>query len=366
MLCCLPLWLNTRSYPLSPLLPGLPTLPAPVDKLALGLVLLALVGACRFYRSCICVFLAATLLLYVGDQNRGQPWMYLYWVLLLFSLFPGEPGGAAMRVAISASYLWAGVQKLNPMFFKAIPAWFVQPVHQWGCPNWLVEFLRVAVAAAPFLEIAIGAGVWFAVTRRWALGAVIGLHLVSLVLLGPVGHNVNLVVWPWNLAMIALMVILFSGRATALSLAAAWRALRTARVEMAALALFCLLPLLSYWGWWNSYFSFSLYSGNTARADIYLSENYCARLSPGLQRYVELVKEFDPAFQKPFVFAHLKWAVAELGVPGVPEPAAFAEVFHVVSKAARDEQDCHMVVETRAGRVVLFVPGGGSPKLVEP
>jgi hypothetical protein len=130
--------------------------------------------------------------------------------------------------------------------------------------------------------------------------------------------------------------------------------------------LFCFLPVLSYWGWWNSYFSFALYSANTARADIYVSADYRAKLSPGLQGFVEPVKDFDPTFQKPFVFAHLKWAVAELGVPGVPEPGAFVEIFRAVSRTARDETDCQMIVGTRDGHVLLFVPGTRSPKFIGP
>jgi len=366
MVCCLPLWLNVRAYPLAPLAPGFPQLPSPADKFFLVVTLLLLVGACWFYRNCVSFFLAAILILYLSDQNRGQPWLYLYWVLLLLSLWPRERGWAAMRVAIAASYIWAGVQKLNPMFFKAIPVWFVQPAQQWGCPGWLAELMRVSVSAAPFLEIAIGVGVWFAATRRWVLAVVVILHLVSLLLLGPLGHNVNLVVWPWNLAMIALMLALFSGTTGQVSLVNAWQALRSTRVALALLALFCLLPVLSYWGWWNSYFSFALYSANTARADIYVSADYRARLSPELQRFVEPVKEFDPSFQKPFVFAHLKWAVAELGVPGAPEPEAFAEVFQAVSKTARDESDCHMIVGARDGRALLFVPGKRSPKTIGP
>jgi len=366
MLCCLPLWLNNRAYPLAPLIPGIPVLPAPFDQWLLAFVLLSLVSALWFYRLGVSFFLLATLFLYLGDQNRGQPWLYLYWVLLLLSLWPGERGVAAMRVAISASYFWAGVQKLNPLFFKAIPGWFVQPMQQWGSPDWLGESLRLAVAGAPFVEIGIAIGVWFGITRRWALAAVIILHLVSLLLLGPLGHNVNLVIWPWNLAMIALMLALFWRADAQVGVAECWRALKPARGLQLVLALFCLLPLLGYRGWWSSYFSFSLYSANTARADIYLSGRYQERLSPGLQRFVEPVPNFDPAFQKPYSFAHLKWAVAELGVPGVPEPGAFAAVFRMFSQSANTEQDCHMIMASRDGRVWLFGPGQNSPKSIGP
>jgi hypothetical protein len=164
--------------------------------------------------------------------------------------------------------------------------------------------------------------------------------------------------------MIALMVALFPIKAV-LTLPKAWRILLPARLALVVLALFCLLPVLSYWGRWDSYLSFALYSANTARADIYLSESFRDRLAPALRRFVEPVANFDPSFQKPFTFSHLKWGVAELGVPPLAEPRAFTVVFQAFSRAARDEQDCHMIVGTRTGHALLLVPGAHSPKVLE-
>jgi len=228
-----------------------------------------------------------------------------------------------------------------------------------------VELMRLAVAGAPFVEIAIGVGVWLGCLRRGTLAMVILLHGVSLVLLGPLGHNVNLVVWPWNLAMIGLMWQLFPPGKDAASFPAAWWSLRRAPGALVVLTLFCLLPVLSFWGRWDSYLSFALYSANTARADIYLSEYFRDLLPAEQRRFVEPVANFDPSFQKPFTLSHLKWGVAELGVPPMAEPRAFAVVFQAFSRTARDAQDCHMIVGTRTGHALLFVPGADSPKALD-
>src|SRR5215469_6839742 len=81
MLCCIPLWLSTREYPLVPILPPWLILPSSCGPWLLGLVLLSLVAAARFFRPAILFFLAATLYLYGCDQNREQPWFYIYWVM---------------------------------------------------------------------------------------------------------------------------------------------------------------------------------------------------------------------------------------------------------------------------------------------
>lgn len=354
MVSCIPLWLTERDYPLVPVASWFPALPPPWDGLFLAVTLLSLIAAAWFHRPALSFFLVAALFLYFGDQNRGQPWFYLYWVLLLLSLFGEKPALAGSRVALSTVYVWAGIQKLNAVFFAAIPTWFASPVQDWGMPSPALKAVQTAIAAAPFIEIFIGLGVWIAPARKAALATALLLHGLSLVLLGPLGHNVNFIVWPWNLAMVALLLVLFT-RDT--DWCETFRNLRQSRCAAATVSLFVLLPILSWFGKWDSYFSFALYSANLARADVYVSETYRDRLPGKLRRFVEPVNDFDPSFQKPFVFEHLKWGVSELRVPPLSEPRAFAVMFRHVSAGARDASECHMLMETRAGKVLLFQPG---------
>ena len=67
-------WRNSRTFPLLPIAPGFPILPAPWDACLLGILLLALVLACWFYHAAITCFLLAGLFAFCEDQNRGQPW----------------------------------------------------------------------------------------------------------------------------------------------------------------------------------------------------------------------------------------------------------------------------------------------------
>src|SRR5262245_59401041 len=74
---CPQLWINTRDYPLLPIASWYPIVAGPWDKVVLGLTMMALLVAVRFYRSGVIFFLGAALFLYGGDQTRGQPWLYL-------------------------------------------------------------------------------------------------------------------------------------------------------------------------------------------------------------------------------------------------------------------------------------------------
>jgi hypothetical protein len=365
MLSCIPLWLATREYPLVPLFASWPVVPPVCGPWFLGITLLSLVVAAWLFRPATVFFLAATLYLYCCDQNRGQPWMYLYWVMLLSNLLPERTAIAACRVALSLVYLWAGIQKLNITFFKAMTPWFIQPAADWGLPDMVVAGLRVGVWMTPLWEMFIGAGLWFPKTRRFAIAIAAVLHGAALLFLGPLGHNVNLVVWPWNIAMVALLVVLFGAKDCA-TLPQALRELRRSWSGALAVGLFGLLPALSYCGRWDSYFSFALYSANLAKADLYVTQQFRDRLPSRLRIYVDPVENFDPAFQLPFVFQHPRWAAAELGVPQLPEPRGYAVMFRHIAAYATNEGDCRMIVETRAGKILLYRPGHPDPDVLKP
>ncbi len=365
MLCCIPLWLATREYPLVPICPSWPVLPTAFGPLLLGVTLLSLLSAVKFFRPAIIFFLLAILYLYGCDQNRGQPWLYLYWVMLLLNLLPEQTALAACRIALSLVYLWAGVQKLNATFFTAISGWFVQPATDWGLPNTVVTGLRAAVWLTPFLEMFIGVGIWIPKTRWPAIAVAAVLHVAALVFLGPLGHDVNLVVWPWNLAMVALLVVMFGGKECA-ALPQALRELRRSACGTVAVGLFGLLPVLSFFGWWDSYFSFALYSGNLAKADLYVTETFRDRLPPRFQTYVHPVENFNPAFQLPFVFEHPHWAADQLGVPPLPEQRGYAVMFRHLAAYAANDGDCRMIVETRGGKILLYLPGNPNPVILKP
>src|SRR5205807_747849 len=105
-----------------------------------------------FYRVGVIFFLVAGLFAFCEDQNRGQPWFYMYWVLLLLSLTPGQSAIAACRFAMSVAYLWSGIQKCHPKFFQVVPAWFVAPAAHWHLPSVVITLLRWAVATALFVD----------------------------------------------------------------------------------------------------------------------------------------------------------------------------------------------------------------------
>ena len=382
LLASAPVWLNTRSFPLLPIFNGFPILPAPFDKLLFVLMIVALVLAAWFYRVAVICFLAANLFAYCEDQNRGQPWLYMYWVMLLLTLLPASTSLAAGRWALAVVYLWGGIQKCNARFFEKVPGWFVSPAANWHLPALALDALRWAAASAPFLEIAIAIGLWFTVSRRPALVAVIVMHLFAVLFLGPIGHNYNWVVWPWNLAMIALACTLFprtvtgkptthtnqnnrrtpltpslspsDGERVAEGRVRGWGLLLRSRLALAVLIPFTLLPALSYIGKWDSAFSFALYSESNATANIFVTQRFVDELPPKLRAYIIPFPQYDPQRQGPFIFNFAPWALDELQVPPISEPRNFRSVFNALRRYTKEPEDLRLIVGERGGRVMFY------------
>ena len=386
LIASMPVWFNTRTFPLLPIVSGFPILPAPLDKCLFAVMLASLVGAIWFYRQAVIVFLATSLFAYCGDQNRGQPWLYMYWVMMLLSLFPAPSALAACRCAVSVIYVWCGIQKFNARFFAVTPEWFVAPAANWHLPQIILDLLKLSVKSAPFIELAIGLLLWFPKLRRVAFVAVILTHAFALLFLGPLGHDYNWVVWPWNLAMIALVFGLFargklfekqtSATVEAIKLKPDDRAkkstkpaitaptfagfsgtfgeLRRSRPALGVVALFALLPVLSYSGRWDSYFSFSLYSENLAVANIFVSESFRDNLPPHLKNYAQKFPQaYDPQHQGPYAFSFTGWGFEETHVPPISEPRNFENVYRALLPYAKAPGDLRMIVGPRSGPVIF-------------
>lgn len=345
--------MNTRLYPLVPVADWLPVWSAPWDGVFFGVVLVALVVSAWWHRPGMILFLAGAVFLALGDQNRWQPWFYLYGVLLALTLLPEASGVAGMRFVVSAVYVWSGVQKCNVGFYQEVVPFFLQPMTGWLWAG-LVPVAKVALMATPLVEMAIGVGLWVPRLRRAAVVLAVVVHGVALLVLGPLGHKHNLVVWPWNVAMGLLVVILFP----AVRVGDNWRELRRSWAGLVGVGLVVVLPVLSFVGVWDSYLSFSLYSGNLSKADMFVSTALAERLPPQVQKMLNpMAANYDVERQGPWVVNHQGWAVLQLGVPPLPEPRGYRAVGRYVASFAVASGDFHMVVVTRGG-VTNYYDGG--------
>ena len=352
MLASYRLWLTSRRFPLVPVADWFPSPTPPSDAVLFGL-LLALVFAAWWYpRWTIPIFLVGAVYLVLADQTRLQPWFYQYAVMLGLMLFPERVALAGCRVALSAVYIWSGVQKLNATFFDEVVPWFAEPARRW-LPEGLFETAEFAIATAPFVEIAIGVAVWLSPLRKFAIVTAFLLHAGVLLLLGPLGRDYNLVVWPWNLTMPLLLLVLFPARVARRT----WSTLRESIPAFVIVLLFISLPAFSYVGLWDTSTSFGLYSGNGARSDLLISPALARRLPEWLRSFLVFTEDNRP------VVDVLSWSLAEVGVPPLVEPRSFRALGRYVARYAQSPDEIELVIAPRVGHRIVYDGAALNPAL---
>ena len=344
------LWVSSRFYPLIPILHGLPRISFPLDYICLAglFLLLALVEVASKPRIYIYSFACLLLFLALLDQNRWQPWVYLYLFMLLalscFSWRPDDIQGREnalniCRLIVGTTYIYSGLQKLNPRFAIGAPLLLgatphrLQIFHAFG---WFVACI----------EASIGIGLLTHKYRNLAVLGGIFMHLFILYSCAIV-YQWNSVVWPWNIAMIAFLLLLF-WKTDFTFRDVVWR--NPIRFQKVVLVLFGVLPLLSFFGWWDSYLSASLYSGNVPMADVLLSTTVKSELPKRVQKYVTTL----PGARN--VLKIQDWSIGELNVPPYPAARAYRAVGAEICRYSHNSPDVLLLIEekdTLLGRGVL-------------
>jgi hypothetical protein len=344
------LWLVSRSYPHAPVADWLPAVRPPVDYILFGLLialLLAIVVLPR-PRWFIVAFVGLAAAWTLWDQSRWQPWVYQYlFMLAALAVYPWkrprdvpaeEQALNACRVIVAFTYLYSGLQKLNANFFADTSIWLLEPVVK-AVPESVGDVLMSARVVIPFVETTIGASLLINPVRTVGVVLAIATHLFILVSIGPFGHNWNATVWPWNLAMIALVVILF-GDVPRLEPARMLWGLPRAVFPKAVLLLFGVMPLLSFLDRWDLYLSSALYSGNTPRATLEFGGEFYRSLPEPVR---DKCYPWEPPDRHGVGLS--EWSMAELNVPAYPAERVFRAVGREVARRTAAQADREVVLQ---------------------
>lgn len=301
------LWLPERGFPLAPVV-SLPPF-VPNDQVLLPICLLSLVLSTitRWRR----LFFTAAAITFVGmiirDQGRLQPYLYLYLSLLAILTFSQrDRAGGALLVALSALYIWSGIHKINVHFVFEVFPWLVSAITE-------KQVAQKVALTIPFIEIGAGALLLVEELRRAGAIALSFMHLILLLLIGPLGHSWNSSVWLWNLTMplVCCLLAYDSFRFTP----------KLSYCTHPLLALFVLAPSLNLVGLFDHYPAFSLYSGLTPKGWIVASG---ARVS---------IQE---------------WSLGTTGVPPYPE----VRVYKAIAAELCEKGETTLEIQEPRGRLL--------------
>jgi hypothetical protein len=331
------LWLNSRMYPLTPAWPLRTRLPSPLDWILFAallglLILIALAPRPRFF---IAIFIPLAICVAWQDQSRWQPWFYQYVAMLAVIALAARPGSAlnSCRLIVAAIYFWSGLAKLNASFMTAVIPFLLEPFHL----DHSIVATRLMMAA-PLVESIIGVGLLIPRFRRAAVAVAILMHLFILWSLGPFGNRYNSVVWPWNLGMIAFLLILFRSPETKPA-EILWN--REFRFQAAVLILFCVAPALSFFNLWDDYLSFGFYAGNANSGVLQMTDEAYDQLPDALDDYVY------QTVPDPSELALSDWSRDELNVPPYPEVRVLRNVGKQLCAAAGNPPGMTLVVRRK-------------------
>lgn len=338
------LWAGQRWLPVCPVFESWYIAP-PYDYilLVIEVVLLLMLVISSQTRLIIFFILLLNLVYVLLDQNRLQPWFFIYNSFLLVLFFYNwridnvnnyNSFFIILQLCLSAVYVYSGLQKMNPGFVTETYPWFIKPLYALFSERQMLALNKTGYIV-PLYEIALGFGLLIKPIRFIAIPMLLVLHCTIIVLMGPFGNNYNSVVWPWNLAMMVMGLLLFSGKTNERYFSIS--NLFNLPVFYLVIALFWILPVFNLFNKWETYLSFSLYSGNNHNGKILLSERAYERLPLYVRHYVIEENEQHMLYPK-------QWCLQELNAPLYPEKRIFEKVSkHVEVLTQTGENDVKLV-----------------------
>jgi hypothetical protein len=324
MLLSINLWFPyNRTYPTVPLFYFL--------DFNLGMLLTSLLSGCflgsftyagfvlKWKKQALVIGLVCLSLLILEDINRFQAWVYIYIALLgiiTWSLWLKQTHKVliSLQFIMAMVYFWTGAQKLNIQFITDVYPWLVKIFET---TKGLAEYPTLGYGVGLF-EMLIG--VLLLLPKRHKAAVLLGtfLHLGILTLL--IKDDWNSVVYPWNVAMIALLFTLFWKKEV---LETPPSDLKKTAPNLFIVALFGILPFFDFVQLIPHCLALGMYSGTSMECDLIIHDD-------GRTDCISL-KLHDKLLFKSETESILSlddWGVANLNIP----PFASDKVYRAVAK----------------------------------
>jgi len=279
------------------------------------------------------IVLGTLIVVLLQDQLRWQPWVYLYFLMLLPYLLLNHREEnhrsilGSLKFIISGVYIWSGIQKLNSNFIYST---FVKLLAHFDLKDGLENWINIGYIL-PLIEIFIGLALLTSKFRIIGIFCAISMHVIILVYLSPFVLNHNSVVYPWNVAMIIFVLLLFLG--TNENLLTLVRMKQLNIWSVIPLVLDYVFPIFSYFGYWDHYLSFSLYSDKPSIYYIAIEQTELHKVNKRLENYFAEI----PGLQGGQIIDINKWAYFELNVPFYPENRVFKKLSKKFCELGIDE-----------------------------
>jgi hypothetical protein len=319
------LWVGDRLFPYIPVFDGLEKIPTFLSTgLFYSLILLFVTHCITNNKWFLCIGFLILSFVILQDQNRLQPWVFIYMLFLLpFCLTSFLNLSKPMllnifQIILICIYFWSGVHKINDNFIDIV--YYDILTQFFGMHDEvLIQQLLPLGYIIPATEIGIAIGFMIPKWRNFALILSILTHIFIILYLSPVGTGRNYIVLPWNLAMILLDVVVFYGNRWEINFPTT-----KCKWLFYGYAFFLgVMPIFNFWGYWDDYLSFSLYSQKNKVFYIAISDEYLSEFN---RQFDDYLVDFEPDVTGGESIDVTRWAFQELKVPVYPEYRVFRKI----------------------------------------
>jgi hypothetical protein len=252
---------------------------------------------------------------------RWQPWEYQYLLTLSFFLFAKDRKQFLLLFSflIGCTYIFSGAHKFGGSFLYTfcdrIILHKILGLQISTIKNPIVHYSGLLLC---IIEILIGLGFLFFKNKKYVCVMAIAMHLLIILIYGPTGMNYNLIIVPWNVAMIFFSIVFFNQKE---ALTFRFEFFKS-KLNSTAVLFVGILPLFSFFDKWDHYLSFNLYSGNTKALVICVADPQQYSV---LEKYKSATKN-NKYCEGAYLVDANKWAMNELSVPVIPEDRVYLKM----------------------------------------
>ena len=353
------LWLPQTAFPQVPVFEILCSSPSFVDWIGLGCMIAGLVASTIWPSSRIrsvagFLILASLVTLISLDQHRFQPWAYQLGLFTTIWLcccnIPLRLN--LMRYLIVGIYFYSAAGKLDFEFMHSVGQQMLGAMAKWTGHELskVPESSRIAmVAIFPIVELAIAMGLLWPKSRRVAGVFAIGLHLILIAVLGPLGlnHRPGVLIWNGQFAVQAFLLFVVPQiglRDRKLDLAgpqqtsSCWKHYNGERFCIALVAVVNVMPCSERFGVWDHWPSWALYAPHSSRVRVEVASPSVQHLPASLATLVN----FSAIDEDAGVWLQLPidaWSLKTLDTPIYPQSRFQLGVArHIASEIKSDFQ----------------------------
>ncbi|MFC6877103.1 hypothetical protein [Flavobacterium myungsuense] len=251
------------------------------------------------------------------DQNRWQPWEYQYYLIILFLLLYRNNQKQFFNYFIfllAIIYINSGLHKISGGFlFEVWESMILKSFFGFSTTQIQSLWIHYSGLSLGIIEVLSGIGLLFYKSQKQAAITLIVMHIFILLLISPTGLNYNSIVWPWNIAMILFLYVIFiknnDNQIVFLNLLKGYNKVIFFLIGVA--------PIFNFFGYWDDYLSFNLYSGNSKRLEI------CFPKNSNIPEYQKFLSKKSRFCKSCAVLKGNDWALKEMNVVLYPENRLF-------------------------------------------